>query len=105
MQVCFRGTANSGCVFLSRDTIHRAPLRCSRSKLRNAKPQGASEPRLILIERAEGTGSKSEGRSNMQDVQGASAKEPGLGSGNPPGMCEGSGGNRQNADQPRVDIH
>src|SRR6267143_4881261 len=68
-------------------------------ELRNAKPQGASEPRLILIQRAERTSSKSEGRSNMQDVQGTSAEEPGLGSGNPPGMRKSRGRYRHDTDQ------
>jgi len=72
-----------------RGTIHRALFDAAVRELRNAKPQGAREPRLILIKRAERTSSKSEGRSDMQDVQGTSAEEPGLCSGNPPGMCEG----------------
>src|SRR6267143_1086613 len=73
-------------------------------ELRNAKPQGASEPRLILIQRAERTSSKSEGRSNMQDVQGTSAEEPGLGSGNPPGMRKSRGRYRHDTDQAVVHI-
>ena len=73
-------------------------------ELRNAKSQGASEPRLILIKRAERTSSKSEGRSNMQDIQGTSAEEPGLGSGNPPGMRKSRGRYRHDTDQAVVHI-
>jgi len=41
---------------------------------------------LNLIESAKGIGPEGQGGSNVQDVQGASAEEPGLGSGDAPGM-------------------
>ena len=53
---------------------------------------------MILVESAEGTGPESEGGSYMQDVQSASAEEPGLGSGDAPGMCERDSGNGHDAD-------
>src|SRR5256884_1214409 len=87
-----------------RGTMHRALFDAAIRESRNAKSQGASEPRLILIKRAERTSSKSEGRSNMQDIQGTSAEEPGLGSGNPPGMCKSRGRYRHDTDQAVVHI-
>jgi len=74
-------------------------------ELWNPEAEGEGKPRLIFVERAEGTSSKRESRSNMQDVQRTSAQEPRLGSRDTPGVPEGSGGKGHDADQAVVHIH
>src|SRR5260370_6309294 len=70
----------------------------------NAEAEGGGEFGLILIEGAEGTGREGECGSYMQDIQSASAEEPGLGSGDAPGMRERGSGNGHDADHACLDI-
>ena len=95
---------NPGCAFLVGARYIVPLFDAAVRELRNAKPQGCSEPGLILIKRAEQTSSKSQGGSDVLDVQSASSEEPGLGSGNPPGMCERGSGKGHDADHPCADI-